>query len=223
MNHKIIVHQHDIPADLRHSGYLSIDTETMGLNLNRDRLCLIQVCSNDKVCHLVQVHQNPQPAPNLVRLLKNNNITKLFHFARFDLAMLYKTYSIEKYPDHGLDISAGDIKPVYCTKIASYLARTNSDRHSLKELCRTLIGVDLQKGEQVSDWGHDTLTESQKRYAASDVIYLQALREKLDVRLKRENREEMFKQCCDFLHTRVHLDIAGWQDTDIFAHGYVRS
>lgn len=214
----IKLHQHDLPDNIKFEDHVSIDTEAMGLHLKRDRTCLVQLCSADKVCHLVQVFQNTKPAPNLVRVLKDKKLMKIFHYARFDLAQLYKTYSIENFPNCGLDINLSDISPVYCTKLASNLCRTYSDRHSLKELCRVLLKIDLQKGEQVSDWGSDQLTHSQLRYAACDVIYLNDLRKELDVMLKRESRMSMFRRCCDFISTRAHLDLAGWPDVDIFAH-----
>ena len=177
----------------------------MGLDLSRDRLCLIQLSAGDGDCHLVQFRDRAYDAPNLAAVLGNSGITKLFHFARFDLA------AIERY----LKVPCG---PVYCTKIASRLVRTFTDQHGLKDLCRDLIGVDISKKMQTSDWGADTLKDEQLRYAASDVIYLHRLRAVLDEMLAREGRTELAQACFGFLSTRAALDLAGWSDVDIFAH-----
>ncbi|HAJ89926.1 MAG TPA: ribonuclease D [Rhodospirillaceae bacterium] len=202
----IFLHQNDLPADLPFGSSVAIDTETMGLNLVRDRLCLVQLSFGDGHAHLVQFGPNSNyDAPNLKRLLRDQNIQKLFHFARFDLA------SIEAY----LGVMC---TPVYCTKIASRLVRTFTDRHSLKALCSDLLGVELNKQQQSSDWGSLTLNDDQKTYAASDVLYLHRLKEKLDVILEREGRMELAKACFEFLPARAKLDLVGWPEIDIFAH-----
>lgn len=177
----------------------------MGLDLSRDRLCLIQLSAGDGKCHLVQFRNGAYEAPNLAALLGDPGVTKLFHFARFDLA------AIQRY----LGVACG---PVYCTKVASRLVRTFTDQHGLKDLCRDLIGVDISKKMQSSDWGAETLSDEQLRYAASDVIYLHRLRAALDEMLAREGRMEMAQACFDFLPTRATLDLAGWPGVDIFAH-----
>jgi len=177
----------------------------MGLDLSRDRLCLIQLSAGDGNCHLVQFRGGAYDAPNLAALLGDPGITKLFHFARFDLA------AIQRY----LKVDCG---PVYCTKVASRLVRTFTDQHGLKDLCRDLIGVDISKKMQSSDWGAETLSDEQLRYAASDVIYLHRLRAALDEMLVREGRMEMAQACFDFLPTRAALDLAGWPGVDVFAH-----
>lgn len=202
----IFLHQNDLPSDLPFGTSVAIDTETMGLNLVRDRLCLVQLSFGDGNAHLVKFAPNSDyAAPNLKRLLSDPKIEKLFHFARFDLA------SIEAY----LGVTC---TPVYCTKIASRLVRTFTDRHSLKALCSDLLGVELNKQQQSSDWGALTLTDDQKTYAASDVLYLHRLREKLDVILEREGRMELAKACFEFLPHRAKLDLVGWPEIDIFAH-----
>jgi ribonuclease D len=177
----------------------------MGLNVKRDRLCLAQLSAGDGVCHLVQFSDRPYQAPNLVKLLADEDVTKLFHYARFDLATL----------GHYLGATCG---PVYCTKVASKLARTFTDRHGLKDLCRDLLGVELSKQQQTSDWGAAELTREQLKYAASDVLYLHRLRDRLDEMLTREGRQELAEACFAFLPTRAALDRIGWEDTDIFAH-----
>ena len=201
----ITLYQNDLPADVAFPNGVAIDTETMGLNLVRDRLCLIQLSGGDGNAHLVQFTDPNYDAPNLKKVLSNPEIDKIFHFARFDLA------SIKAYL--GVDCSS-----VYCTKTASRLVRTFTDRHSLKELCRELLGVELSKQQQSSDWGAPTLTEDQKFYAANDVLYLHRLREKLDEMLKREGRDVLARACFDFLPSRANLDLVGWADFDIFAH-----
>lgn len=201
----IHLYQNDIPADLKFGDSVAIDTETMGLNPARDRLCLIQLSSGDGNAHLVQFQKDTYDAPNLRKMLGNPKVTKLFHFARFDVAVL-KAY---------LDV---DCTPAYCTKIASRLCRTFTDRHSLKDLCRDLLGVELNKQHQSSDWGATTLSEEQKAYAANDVLYLHALRKKLDEMIAREDRTELAQACFDFLPYRAELDLAGWSELDIFAH-----
>jgi ribonuclease D len=202
----IFLYQNDLPSDLPFGSSVAIDTETMGLNLVRDRLCLIQLSFGDGHAHLVQFPVGSDyAAPNLRRLLNDQKIEKLFHFARFDLA------SIEAYM--GVTCT-----PVYCTKTASRLVRTFTDRHSLKELCRELLGVELNKQQQSSDWGAPVLSEDQKTYAASDVLYLHKLKEKLDEILLREGRMELARACFDFLPYRAKLDLVGWPEIDIFAH-----
>ncbi len=201
----INLHIDDLPAELDLGGSIAVDSETMGLQLRRDRLCLLQLSSGDGNAHLVQFRSGSYAAPNLKRLLTDERVTKIFHYARFDLA------AIRLY----LDV---DCAPVYCTKIASKLARTFTDRHSLKDLCSDLLGVSLSKQQQSSDWGAEELTEEQLRYAASDVLYLHALRERLDAMLHREGRFALSRACFAFLPHRVSLDLLGWEATDIFAH-----
>jgi len=198
------LHHDDLPAALGLGPVVAIDTETMGLDLTRDRLCLIQLSAGDGVCHLVQFRKC-YDAPRLKALLADPVVTKLFHFARFDLA------AIQRY----LGVSC---RPIYCTKVASKLARTFTDRHGLKDLCRDLLGIEISKQMQSSDWGAAELSDDQLRYAASDVLYLHRLREALDDMLAREGRQELARACFEFLPTRAALDLAGWNDVDIFAH-----
>tara|TARA_X000001036_G_C20396246_1_gene690764 strand:+ start:69 stop:683 length:615 start_codon:yes stop_codon:yes gene_type:complete len=199
------LHSNDLPDNLDLGQVVAIDTETMGLNLNRDRLCLVQVSSGDGNAHLIQISPNQKLAVNLCRLLEDHNILKIFHFGRFDIAVLYNRFNIL-------------CNSVYCTKIASKLVRTFTDRHGLKNLSNELISVDLSKQQQSSDWGTPNLTQAQINYAASDVLYLHRLKEELDIRLKRENRTEIAQACFDFLPKRAQLDILGWPDHDIFSH-----
>ena len=203
------LYQHDLPEGLDFGTGVAIDCETMGLNHLRDRLCLIQLSAGDGNAHLVQFPgpnpTRPYHAPRLKALLNDPNVTKMFHFARFDVA------AVKHY-------LGADCSPVYCTKIASRLIRTFTDRHSLKDLCRELIGVDLSKQQQSSDWGAATLSKEQIDYAASDVLYLHALRAKLDDMLIREGRMELAQACFRFLPYRASLDLAGWAADDIFAH-----
>ena len=199
-----ILHRNDLPADLDLGPVVAIDTETMGLNPHRDRLCLVQLSSGDGQAHLVQMADG-YDAPNLKALLTDPARLKLFHFARFDIAAL-KAY---------LGVVTA---PVYCTKIASRLVRTFTDRHGLKDLVRDLLGVEISKQMQSSDWGAEVLTQEQLRYAASDVLYLHQLRAKLDEMLAREHRTEYAQACFDFLPVRAQLDLAGWDEIDIFAH-----
>ena len=184
---------------------MAVDTETMGLSLARDRLCLVQLSAGGKECHLVQFRGGDFAAPNLKALLGNPKILKLFHFARFDLAVIQRH----------LGLACG---PVYCTKIASRLVRTFTDKHGLKDLCKDLLGVDISKQMQSSDWGVAKLSDEQLRYAASDVQYLHRLRAELDIMLAREGRSEIAAACFAFLPTRAALDLQGWHDVDIFAH-----
>lgn len=201
----IRLHQGDLPSAVATSPIVAIDTETLGLNPHRDRLCLVQLSFGDGDAELVQIAKGQTSAPNLVGLLTDPNVLKLFHFARFDLAILAKTFGVMP-------------APVYCTKIASKLTRTYTDRHGLKELVRELAGVEISKQQQSSDWGAATLTDAQQAYAASDVLYLHQLKEKLDAMLAREGRTELAQACFDFLPARAQLDIAGWPETDIFSH-----
>lgn len=201
----IELHHGDLPDGLNLGSVVAIDTETMGLNPHRDRLCVAQLSSGDGNAHLVKFSNSDFDAPNLSALLSSPDVLKLFHFGRFDIAVM------EKF----LGTTAS---PVYCTKIASKLVRTYTDRHGLKDLCRELLGVDLSKEQQSSDWGADTLTEQQMAYAASDVLHLHALMAKLDAMLARERRTEIAQACFDFLPRRVELDLAGWPELDIFSH-----
>ncbi|MGF1631479.1 MAG: ribonuclease D [Kiloniellaceae bacterium] len=202
---QIHLHKGDLPAGLSLGAAVAIDSETMGLDTARDRLCLLQLSAGDGVCHLVQFAQGDYAAPNLKVLLADPGVTKLFHFARFDLAAIR----------HYLGV---DCAPAYCTKIASRLVRTYTDRHGLKDLCRELLGVELSKQQQSSDWGAAELSQEQLAYAASDVLYLHDLRAKLDVMLAREGRDGLARACFDFLPARAALDLAGWGEIDIFAH-----
>ena len=199
------LYQNDLPDGLDLGPIVAIDCETMGLNPHRDRLCVIQMSGGDGNAHIVQVAKGQTEAPNLCRMLTDPNVLKLFHFGRFDIAAMYNAFGA---------LTA----PVYCTKIASRLVRTYTDRHGLKNLTQELIGVDISKQQQMSDWGAETLTSAQLDYAASDVLHLHQLREKLDRRLAREGRTEMAQACFDFLPMRAKLDLAGWPETDIFAH-----
>ena len=199
-----ILHRNDLPADVDLGSVIAVDTETMGLKTHRDRLCLVQLCSGDGQAHLVQLVDG-YDAPNLKALMADPNRLKLFHFARFDIAAIQAYLGV---------VTA----PVYCTKIASRLVRTFTDRHGLKDLVRDLCGVEISKQQQSSDWGAETLTAEQLKYAASDVLYLHAMREKLDEMLAREGRTALAQACFDFLPTRAALDLAGWDEIDIFAH-----
>lgn len=199
------LYKNDLPDDLSFGSNVAIDCETMGLVPGRDRLCLVQLSGGDGNAHLVQIEKGQTSAPNLERLVKDPNVLKLFHFGRFDIAALYNAFGA---------LTA----PVYCTKIASKLVRTYTDRHGLKNLLDELLGIDISKLQQMSDWGAENLTEAQLAYAASDVLYLHQLKEKLDARLAREGRTDMAQAAFDFLPMRARLDLAGWPETDIFAH-----
>ena len=201
----IHLYQNDLPDGLDLGPVVAIDTEAMGLHPHRDRLCLVQLSSGDGTAHLVQIAKGQTTAPNLARLLADPSTLKLFHYGRFDIALLY----------HALGALA---KPVYCTKIASKLIRTFTDRHGLKVLCSELLDVDISKQQQTSDWGAETLSEAQQAYAASDVLYLHRLKDELDRRLAREGRTELAQQCFDFLPTRAVLDLGGWVENDVFSH-----
>jgi len=202
---KIHLHRNDLPDGLDLGPLVAIDTETLGLNPHRDRLCLAQLSAGDGVCHAVQFAAGQYAAPNLKRLLADPKVTKLFHYARFDIAMFRQYLGV-------------DCKPVYCTKIASKLVRTYTDRHGLKDLVRELLGVELSKEQQSSDWGAPELTERQLAYAANDVAYLHQLKAALDGMLAREGRAHLAQAAFDFLPSRAELDLAGWDETDIFAH-----
>ena len=199
------LYQNDLPDGLELGPVVAIDCETMGLNPHRDRLCVVQLSDGDGNAHLVQVAQGQTSAPNLERLLRDPDVLKLFHFGRFDIAAMYNAFGALA-------------EPVYCTKIASKLIRTYTDRHGLKYLLQELLGVDISKQQQTSDWGAEALTEAQLDYAASDVLYLHRLRKELDKRLAREGRTDMAQACFEFLPMRARLDLAGWPEIDIFAH-----
>ena len=202
---KIKLHKNDLPDGIDLGPAVAIDTETLGLNPNRDRLCLAQLSAGDNVCHAVQFEAGQYAAPNLKRLLTDSSVTKLFHFARFDIAMFRRYLGA---------VTA----PVYCTKIASRLVRTYTDKHGLKDLVKELLNVDLSKEQQSSDWGAAELSEKQLAYAANDVLYLHRLRTALDAMLAREGRTQLAQACFAFLPFRAELDLAGWPDTDIFSH-----
>jgi ribonuclease D len=200
------LHHGDLPAGaLAGASVVAIDSETMGLRLGRDPLCVVQLSDGNGEAHVVQLDRSTYDAPNLKRLLTDAAVLKLFHFGRFDIAMFWLHLGV---------LTA----PVYCTKIASKLARTYTDRHGLKDVTKELLGIDLSKAQQSSDWGQGKLSEEQVAYAASDVLHLHALRERLDQMLLREGRDSLARACFDFLPHRAQLDVAGWEDTDIFAH-----
>lgn len=201
---KIRLHRGDLPADFEPGPAIAIDTETLGLNPHRDRLCVVQISRGDGSAEVVQIRPG-DTAERLKQVLGDPNVLKIFHFARFDLAVLFQAFGVMP-------------GPVYCTKIASKLARTYTDRHGLKDVVRECVGVDLSKQQQSSDWGAETLSQAQIDYAASDVLHLHAARERLDAMLAREGRTELAQACFDFLPTRARLDLAGWPETDIFAH-----
>ena len=201
----IRLHRGDLPDLTAYKAAVAIDTETMGLDPQRDRLCVVQLSPGDGSADVVQIAAGQTKAPNIERLLADRSVLKLFHYGRFDIGMLYKAFGVMA-------------EPVYCTKIASRLARTYTDRHGLKDLARELIGVDLSKQQQSSDWGAETLSDAQVAYAATDVLHLHALKEKLDAMLAREGRAEFAEACYRFLPERVRLDLAGWADQDIFSH-----
>jgi ribonuclease D len=201
----ITLHQGDLPAKLDLGKTVAVDTEAMGLNNRRDRLCLVQLSSGDGTAHLVQLAPQDYAAPNLKALLSDPGVTKIFHYARFDVGII--KYYMEL-----------DCTSVYCTKIASTLCRTFTDRHSLRELCRDLLNIELNKQQQSSDWGAATLTQEQMLYAANDVLHLHAIREKLEQMLEREGRRELAQKIMDFVPVRAALDLAGWPEVDIFAH-----
>jgi ribonuclease D len=199
------LHKGDLPDGVKFGASVAIDTETMGLRLGRDRLCVVQLSAGDHDAHIVHLPDRNYAAPRLRALLADPNVLKLFHFARFDLAMIQLHFGIV-------------CRPVYCTRTASKLVRTNSERHGLKDLCGELLGIELSKQQQTSDWGADSLSAEQLDYAAADVLHLHALKVKLDRLLLREGRTDLAQACFDFLPHRAALDLAGWEDQDIFAH-----
>mgnify|MGYP006087747049 FL=1 len=204
----IKIYQNDLPNNLDLGSIIAVDTETLGLNLFRDRLCLVQLCSGDGIAHLVQCSNGAEgvyEAPNLKSVLSDSSRLKLFHFGRFDLAVLRRDLGVLA-------------TPAYCTKIASKLVRTFTDRHGLKDLCRDLLGVDISKQQQTSDWGAEVLSDEQLQYAASDVLYLHDLKHRLDAMLLRQGRSDLANSCFEFLPHRAELDLAGWDDVDIFSH-----
>ncbi len=201
----IRLHHGDLPDLSNYTSSVAIDTETLGLNPHRDRLCVVQLSNGDGSADVVQIAARQREAPNLTRLLGDAAITKIFHFGRFDLAVLFHSFGVMP-------------TPVYCTKIASRLTRTYTDRHGLKDLTRELLGIEISKQQQSSDWGAETLSEAQLAYAASDVLHLHKLRERLDVMLAREGRSELAQACFSFLPARAKLDLAGWAEEDIFGH-----
>ncbi|MEM7041596.1 MAG: ribonuclease H-like domain-containing protein [Pseudomonadota bacterium] len=198
-------HVGDLPSDVDLGDVVAIDTETLGLEPARDRLCVVQMSAGDGHCHVVHFPKARYEAPNLLRLLNDPAVLKIFHFARFDVAVLKRYLGV-------------DCRPVYCTKIASKIARTYTDRHGLKDLCRELLEIDISKQMQSSDWGADALSDAQLDYASHDVLHLHALRERLDLMLQREGRDHLLQPCFDFLPHRATLDLAGWSSIDIFAH-----
>ncbi len=202
---RIFLHKGDLPPDVTFQGSVAVDTETLGLKPHRDRLCLVQLSAGDNVAHLVQLGRDGYGAPRLVQLLADPAVLKIFHFARFDIAMLKKYLGVET-------------KPLYCTKIASKLVRTYTDRHGLKDLASELAGVELSKQQQSSDWAATGLSDQQLHYAASDVLHLHAIKARLDSMLERDGRRELAEACFRFLPTRADLDLAGFEDEDIFAH-----
>ncbi len=204
-NVAVHLHKGDLPANVTFNGPVAVDSETMGLSLVRDPLCLVQLSDGGAEAHLVQLDRATYDAPNLKRVLSDPGALKLFHFARFDLAMFMRDLSVV-------------CAPVYCTKIASKLVRTYTDKHGLKDLTKEVLGRDISKEQQSSDWGADELSDAQLAYAASDVLHLHALKAKLDLMLAREGRTDIAQSCFDFLPSRAALDLAGWEDTDIFAH-----
>ena len=201
---KIKLYQDDLPTSLKFGPNVAIDTETMGLNPSRDKLCLVQLSNGNGVCHLVKINNLKNKPINLIKLLKNNKILKIFHFARFDIAILKHTYNV-------------NIKNVYCTKIASKLARTYTDKHGYKDLCKELLNKSISKVEQSSDWG-GKLTLEQQKYAATDVLYLNKIKNKLDRILEREGRIKLAQSCFNFIEHRTNMDLLGWADQDIFKH-----
>ena len=201
---KINFYKGDLPSNFKASNIIALDSETMGLNPKRDKLCLVQISNGDEVCHLVKIDLSTEKPQNLIRILKNNKIQKIFHYARFDVAVFKHNFKI-------------NIKNIYCTKIASKLVRTYTDKHGYKDLCSELLGKSISKTEQSSDWGGE-LTKEQQKYAATDVLYLHKLKAKLDMMLFREKRSKLAKACFDFIQYRTDLDINGWSEQDIFKH-----
>ncbi|MDR0406892.1 MAG: ribonuclease D [Holosporales bacterium] len=202
---QIFLHLNDLPEGLTFPQGVAVDTEAMGLRIGRDRLCLVQLCGGDDACHLVRIASLPNPAPHLVRVLANPKVLKIFHFARFDVPLLEKTFGISIYP-------------FYCTKLASKIARTYTYQHGLKELCKSLLQIDLSKEEQTSDWGNDTLSPEQQHYAANDVLYLHALKKKLDTILVRERKSEIFQAGLRALSEIIQIEKAGFDVEGLFRH-----
>ena len=201
---KINLYNGDIPENIKINNSIAIDSETMGLNPKRDKLCLVQLSNGDEICHLIKIDVVKKKPVNLIKILKNNKIQKIFHFARFDVAVFKHNFEI-------------DIKNIYCTKIASKLVRTYTDKHGYKDLCSELLNKNISKIEQSSDWGGE-LTKDQQKYAATDVLYLHKIKEKLDTMLAREKREKLAKACFKFIQHRIDLDLRGWAEQDIFRH-----
>tara|TARA_B100001057_G_C22474984_1_gene804174 strand:+ start:124 stop:732 length:609 start_codon:yes stop_codon:yes gene_type:complete len=201
---KINLYHGDLPENVKIGDSIAIDSETMGLNIKRDKLCLVQISNGDEICHLIKIDLVKTKPNNLIKILKNSKIQKIFHYARFDVAVFKQNFKI-------------NIKNIYCTKIASKLVRTYTDKHGYKDLCNELLNKNISKAEQSSDWGGE-ITEDQKKYAATDVLYLHKIKEKLDIMLLREKRVKLAKACFDFVEHRVDLDINGWLDYDIFRH-----
>ena len=201
---KINFYKGDLPASFKATNIIALDSEAMGLNPKRDKLCLVQISNGDEVCHLIKIDLSAEKPLNLIKILKNNKIQKIFHYARFDIAVFKHNFKI-------------NIKNIYCTKIASKLVRTYTDKHGYKDLCSELLGKSISKTEQSSDWGGE-LTKEQLKYAATDVLYLHKIKEKLDKMLKREKRDKLAKACFDFIQFRTDLDINGWSEQDIFKH-----
>ena len=201
---KINFYKGDLPPNFKATNIIALDSETMGLNPKRDKLCLVQISNGDKVCHLVKIDLSNKKPLNLIKILKNNKIQKIFHYARFDVAVFKHNFKI-------------NIKNIYCTKIASKLVRTYTDKHGYKDLCSELLGKSISKTEQSSDWGGE-LNKEQQKYAATDVLYLHKIKDKLDKMLLREKRSKLAKACFDFIQYRTDLDISGWSEQDIFKH-----
>lgn len=201
----IKLHRGDLPADVDFGTSVAIDTETLGLLPRRDKLCVVQLSAGDGSAHLVQLDRSSYNAPNLKKLLADPKVLKIFHFARFDVAVLQQYLGVDTFP-------------LYCTKIASKLTRTYTDRHGLKDLVKEMLGIELNKQQQSSDWGSHVLSDAQKQYAAQDVLYLHELKARLDQMLEREGRSKLAKSCFDFIPTRAALDLAGWTEEDVFAH-----
>ena len=202
---KIKLYKNDLPANVKFTKSVAIDTETMGLNPLRDRLCLIQLSSGNNICHLIKLETNILKPKNLIKILNNKKILKIFHYARFDIAILKFTFKIK-------------IENIYCTKIASKLVRTFTDKHGYKDLCKELLKINISKSEQTSDWGAPRLTMAQQKYAATDVLYLHKIKKELDTMLIRENRMSLAQSCFNFIKHRTDLDLEGWADQDIFKH-----
>ena len=202
---KIKLHFNDLPDNIVFKNSIAIDTETMGLNHLRDRLCLVQLSSGNGICHLVKIENIEKKPENLIKIFKNKKLIKIFHYARFDVGVLKYTYNV-------------DINNVYCTKIASKLTRTFTDKHGYKDLCKELLNKNISKEEQTSDWGSKKLTKAQQKYAATDVLYLHQIKDKLDLMLIREKRMKLAQACFNFIKIRTDLDLSGWAENDIFKH-----